>query len=194
MKRIIVVGNDKIGGQALKVLSSLQKTNETFFCVDRSTNIKRLANLIKRGSISPRLVVKMLFCEIIRPGEKPPITMPSIMNNKELVELIKARRPKEVILFRAGLIINANVLAQGVKILNLHCSRLPDYGGIGTIARALKDQEYEQAACLHIVTKRIDDGQVIKMMPYQLDPLSTYCLNERNAYNAGIQLLEEYLS
>jgi methionyl-tRNA formyltransferase len=194
MKRILVLGNDKLGGQALRVLQSLPQTAEIFYCVDRSTNIKRIVRLISKRSISPFLVAKMLLCEIARPGKKPPTSVPSIIGNNQLADLINAELPHEVILFRAGLIINAHVLAQGVRILNLHCSRLPDYGGIGTIARALKDKEYEQAACLHIVTSRIDDGEVIEKMPYRLNPLGTYFLNEMIAYNTGIKLLVEYLS
>lgn len=190
MKRVIVVGNDKIGNCALQALPD---NNQNICYVDRSTNVKRLAKLIRKGSMSLYLASKMLLCETFRPGQKPPQSFPSIKSNGELASIIRNERPQEVILFRAGLIINTEVLAQGVKILNIHCARLPDYGGIGTIARALKDKEYEQAATLHVVTKRIDEGDVVRTTPYRLDPLISYCRNEMNAYKAGIQLLKDYL-
>lgn len=191
MKRIIVVGDDKIGNSALEALPK----NDSILCyVDRSTNFKRLYKLIKKRSISLSLAFKMLLCEISRAGQKPSPSIPSIGGNQELAVEIKKQRPQEVILFRAGLIVNSKVLAEGVKILNIHCTRLPDYGGIGTIARALKDKEYEQAASLHIVTEKIDEGFVVSALPYRLDPSLSYCENEMIAYKSGIQLLKGYFA
>ena len=190
MKRIIVLGNDKISSMALQVLPN----DEEIVCyVDKSTNAKRIVKLLRKGVLPFSLVAKMTYCEIFRPGHKPSSEIPSIKSNVDLARIIKNKCPDEVILFRAGLIINNNVLSLGTKILNIHCARLPDYGGIGTIARALKDNEYDQAATLHVVTKSIDEGEVVKTLPYRLNPSESYCKNEMAAYKAGVQLLQNYL-
>lgn len=190
MKRIILIGNDKISSMALQVLPN----DEEIFCyVDKSTNFKRIVKLLKKRAMPFPLVVKMLLCEVFRPGHKPSSAIPSIKSNVDLARTIKNKCPDEVILFRAGLIINTNVLSLGAKILNIHCARLPDYGGIGTIARALKDNEYDQSATLHVVTKSIDEGEVLKTLPYRLNPSESYCKNEMVAYKAGVQLLKDYL-
>ena len=145
MKTIIVVGNDKIGGSALQALNGYSGSEKNSYYVDQSTNVRRLRKIISNGSLSVPLLGKMVLCEKLRSGHKPLKSTPVIRSNKDLAEIIRKKRPKEVILFRAGLIINSEVLSQGVKILNTHCARLPDYGGIGSIARALKDKEYNQS-------------------------------------------------
>ena len=129
-----------------------------------------------------------------RPGNKPPSNAPFVKSNSDLSLIIDSKKPSEVILFRAGLIIKSSLLNKGVKILNIHCTRLPDYGGIGTISRALRDRQYYQEATLHIVTSRIDEGEVIKTLQYKLEPSSCYCSNEMVAYQAGLTLLNGYLS
>ena len=190
MKRILIVGNDKIGGKALRSISP----NSNLICyVDRSTNIRRLFILLKRGVLSFSTAIKMFQAELFRVGLKPSKSFGSIKSNSDLLEIIHIHKPDELILFRAGLIVNNSVLSTGVKILNIHCSRLPDYGGIGTIARALKDKEYSQTATMHVVTRKIDKGLVLCTVPYELLPCMTYSFNENLAYDAGINLLLNYL-
>ena len=161
--------------------------------VDRSTSLSRIFKLIRKRVLSFRLVCKMFICEKFRKGDHPPASCISIRNNNDLIELIEKHHPDEVILFRAGLIINKNVLSMGTKILNIHCSRLPDYGGIGTINCALIKKDINQTATLHVVTK-IDEGEVVQTFPYRLDLAACYCKNEDIAYSAGLELLDAYLS
>jgi folate-dependent phosphoribosylglycinamide formyltransferase PurN len=98
------------------------------------------------------------------------------------------------VLFRAGLIVGPAVLSTGVPVMNIHCARIPEYGGIGSIDRALRDGAYSQCATLHQVTTRIDEGEVHATEPYQLDPADGYCSNEDRAYDAGIRLLKRVLA
>lgn len=190
-KRFLIVGNDKFGNMALK---ANHKHDKVFIFVDHSTSLFRIFKLLKRGVISFPLISKIFYCESVRNGCKPDNSCPSIKCNNDLIKLIDEFRPDEVILYRAGLIINSAVLGMNSKILNIHCARLPDYGGIGTISRALKDKQFNQCATLHIVTKRIDEGEILFTEPYQLDPYSCYCKNENIAYSAGLSLLEKYLT
>ena len=81
-------------------------------------------------------------------------------------------------LFRAGLIINKKVIDTGVKILNTHCARLPQYGGLASISRALKNKDYNQKATLHQVTKKIDSGIIFNELPYELSASKSYFENE----------------
>lgn len=190
MERIVIVGDDKFGNTALK---ELKHGNQYKCYVDKSTNLKRLLKLIRKRRLSLTLILKMTFCEACRSGQKPSRDIPSIKTNRELVELIQDKKPDEVILFRAGLIINSEVLAQNCKIINIHCAKIPEYGGIGSIARALRDKHYTQQATLHIVTEEIDKGEVLNTIPYRLDPSLSYCMNEKCAYQAGIALLKKHL-
>ena len=108
----------------------------------------------------------MFWAELSRNGSKPPSHLSSIYSNKDLyLELQKAYYNK-VYLFRAGLVINESVLKLGFLILNIHAAKIPEYGGIGSINRALKDRVFEQCASLHVITKEIDQGKVLDQEPY----------------------------
>ena len=66
---------------------------------------------------------------------------------------------------------------------------IPDFGGIGSINKALESNAYDQSACLHVVTSRIDEGRVLDKENYTLDPSGSYCSNEAIAYKAAETLL-----
>ena len=188
--RILVVGNDKFGNKAINVAS---KYDNLLIVVDRSTSWSRILRLVRRRVLSLLLVSKMFICEKFRKGDSPTISYLFVKSNKDLIGIIEKYDPDEVILFRAGLIINKNLLSMGPRFLNIHCSRLPDYGGIGTINRALINKDLNQSATMHLVTSKIDEGKIIKTLPYLLDPEACYCKNEDVAYSAGLDLLDDYL-
>jgi methionyl-tRNA formyltransferase len=134
----------------------------------------------------------MAWAEWMRSNQPSPAAQ-SISSNQDLLQLIQALKPRQVFLFRAGLIINRQVIGAGADILNVHCAKVPEYGGLGSIARALADKAYEQHATLHRVTARIDEGEVLAVEPYRLDARLSYRRNEEIAYEAGIRLLTREL-
>ena len=73
----------------------------------------------------------------MRSGKKPKSDLSEIKNNHDLLEIIKTLEPFRLVLFRAGLIIDKSVIDDYVKILNIHAARVPIYGGIGSIQKAL---------------------------------------------------------
>lgn len=189
--KILVVGNDKIGGRAVERLFE----REDILCVvDKSSGLTRVLKLVWKRRLSLALVLKMLIAEVCRSGRKPPSACVSIASNHDLYRLIHEVAPVEVVLFRAGLIVGQRVLDAGVPIVNLHCCRLPEYGGIGTISKALQCRDYDQEATLHVVTTRIDEGEVLSVLPFRLSPAISYAANEDVAYDAGLRLLSRYLS
>lgn len=186
MKNLIIIGNDKIAGG---ISEQVSKFESCIVYVDKSTNISRIIKLIKRRVISPALLTKMVVCEALRKGERPSAKFPSIHKNEDLLSAIAAHNPGRLILFRAGLIVNSSVIAAGVPVLNIHAAIVPDFGGIGSIDRAIKSRAYAQYASLHVVTTRIDEGEIIDRVDYQLDPELSYFQNEEVAYRAAQQLL-----
>lgn len=186
MKNLIILGNDKIAGA---VSEQIRKSENCVVYIDRSTGFSRILRLLKRRIISPVLLAKMVVCEVLRKGHKPDVVFPSIRSNDDLLRAISVNKPDRLILFRAGLIINKSVIASGVPVFNVHAAIVPDYGGIGSIDRAIKDKAYEQYASLHIVTTRIDEGEVVDRVSYKLNPTFCYCQNEDVAYEAGQELL-----
>jgi methionyl-tRNA formyltransferase len=156
--------------------------------------LARIVKLIWRGRLSPSLLVKMYLAERRRPMGSIGKHYPAVSNNAELIHLIRELNPERVLLFRAGLIVKRSVLSIGVPIMNVHCARIPEYGGIGSIQRALNDCAYEQCATLHQVTESIDQGVVHATEPYHLSSHEGYGWNEDRAYEAGIRLLKRVLA
>lgn len=136
-KTLLILGNDKISA---RVFASLRADERLVVAIDRSTNVGRVLRLLRRGSLTVRLVVKMSWCELRRSAPRMSRAVESVTSNSDMVKLINLHAPKRVILFRAGLIISRAVLATGVPIMNIHCARIPEFGGIGSIARALEEK------------------------------------------------------
>lgn len=186
VRNLIILGNDKIAGV---VSEQICRSENCVVYIDRSTGFSRVLKLLKRRVISPILLAKMAVCEVLRKGRRPDVVFPSIRSNDDLLRAISVHKPDRLILFRAGLIINKSVIASGVPVFNIHAAIVPDYGGIGSIDKAIKDKAYDQYASVHIVTTRIDEGAVVDRISYKLNPEFSYCQNEAVAYRAGQQLL-----
>ena len=186
MSNLLVLGNDKIGGLAFEKLFLFDNLH---ILVDRSTNAKRILKLLQSKRIQLGLVVKMFWAELVRKGCKPPRELQAVKSNADLRQQINQASYEKIYLFRAGLIINQSVIRTGLKILNVHAAKVPEYGGIGSINRALNEEAYDQYASLHVVTSKIDDGQVLDKEPFTLDSQKSYLENEQIAYDAAICLL-----
>jgi len=185
MKTLLVIGNDKLGR---KLISKVKPNPDIQIVIDASSDMKRVWRLLRRGIISPLVLLKMFWAELSRKDYKI-AEFPRIHTNSDLIQMIHDNEIKRVYLFRAGLIISKKTIATGVEILNTHCASLSGYGGLGSIYRALKDNALQQEATLHQVTEKIDTGVVIATQPYLLEKKQSYAWNEERAYNAGIELL-----
>jgi folate-dependent phosphoribosylglycinamide formyltransferase PurN len=186
-KTLLILGNDKIAGAALAQMKS--SNSDIKILIDRSTNIKRVKILLQRRILSFSLILKMALCELIRKEKKPNKALEGISSNLDILEVINDFQPERLVLFRAGLIINKEILNTGIPVLNIHAATVPDFGGLGSIDKAIKSKAYNQSACLHVVTSRIDEGLVLDKEDYLLDPKISYFLNEDIAYKAANKLL-----
>lgn len=190
MKTILVTGNDKIGNRAAQAVRPFGNVR---ILVDSSTNAVRCLRLLRKKSLSPVMLAILAGCEFMRRGNRPDKCFPRIRSHRDLLSKIQADSPDEIVLFRAGLIIPANWLRLAPRILNIHAANIPEYRGLGAVARALEEGAWEQHACLHEVTADIDDGPVFDRQPYRLNPVQSYCRNEEAAYEAAIQLLVRHI-
>lgn len=189
MNTLLITSGDKISCRLHRHLGELPSLRRYF---DQSSTPSRVLRLVRRGSLKPRWVLSMLWADFRRANEPVP-ALPAIRTNRELADLIRQEQIQTLYLFRAGLIINKTVLKTGARLLNCHCCRLPDYGGLGAIPRALEANDLAQNATLHVVTDEIDKGEIIETVGYNLDPKLSYRSNEDIAYDAGIKLLANRL-
>ncbi|HZZ80538.1 MAG TPA: hypothetical protein VFE62_18690 [Gemmataceae bacterium] len=186
---LLVVGNDKIGA---RLLQRIPPTWPGHVVLDCSSSVTRVLRLLRRGSLPVGTFLRMAWANAWRP-QLPMPEYPRVGDISSLLEWIDKTQANRVFLFRAGLIISQRALACGAQFLNTHCARVPEYGGIGAIARALADRAFLQVATLHHVTTRIDEGEVLDTQPYCLRPERSYRENEDLAYDAGIELLAKHL-
>ena len=149
MSNLLVLGNDKIGGLAFEKLLLFDNLH---ILVDRSTNAKRILKLLQSKRIQLGLVVKMFWAELVRKGCKPPRELQAVKSNADLRQQINQASYEKIYLFRAGLIINQSVIRTGLKILNVHAAKVPEYGGIGSINRALNEEDKRASSLIHFST------------------------------------------
>ena len=190
MKTLLILGNDKLSQLAI---SFIGLNNNFKILIDKSINLKKIFKLLAKRVISPFLFAKICFCELSRRSFCSLETFNSIKNNKELLSFVENNNIKKIILFRAGLIINKELIEKKILILNIHAAKVPKYGGIGSIQKALKEREFNQYASLHIVNATIDKGKVLDKEKYILSQNNSYCRNEEIAYKASIKLLSRTL-
>lgn len=192
MKTLLIIGGDKIGRSTL---NTLEPSDELMIAIDRSTNFKRIIWLITKKRIALFLLIQMFTCELMRKNLKSPVKeVASIRNNSDLLHIINEFKPQRIVLFRAGLVISREVIERGIPLMNIHCAKVPEYGGLGSIKRAIKNRALEQYATLHQVTTTIDKGEIFDLEPFYLDAQKSYCFNENIAYKAGLRLLSRTIS
>lgn len=190
MKTIVLVGNDKIGR---KLVSKIHYNTDINIFLDNSSSLSRLYKLLIRRRIGIKPLLLMALAELMRKDVVIP-NFPRISNNADLVRICKEYKIKRLFLFRAGLIISKELLGLGIDVFNVHCALISKYGGLASIYRALINNDFEQCATLHRVTDKIDQGEIIKTLPYRLDSSLSYKGNEDIAYEAGINLLRSFLA
>ena len=195
-KTLILIGNDKIGRHAFLKISNVELDLSNFdFALDSSRNIFSIYKLIFNRRISVQCFLKMAFSELIRKNYPPIENNYLIRSDKDLYKLLRENRYGQVILFRGGLIVKKRNLSLGISFLNIHCANIPEYGGLCSIHKALKDGALNQRCCLHTVTVKIDDpSEILDTEPYTLKPEKSYFWNEEIAYTAGIELLMRFIA
>lgn len=191
MKTLIIIGNDKIGRLVAK---ELDRSLEYMVVFDNSTSIWRIVKILKQGALGWSDLLKMFLANLFRRNVSID-GMDFVYTNAEIEEIIKREKINRVLLFRAGIIIDKKLLnIPRVDFLNIHCAKIPEFGGLGSISKALKDKTYDQVATLHRVVEQIDSGEILKTVPYKLSGYKSFRENEDEAYMAGKKLLLSFLS
>ena len=190
-KTLLILGKDKISSKFLKENNF---SENVIIVLDNSNNLKRVLKLLKTKKISLFFILRSLICELRRKYYPFPKRISSVKNNEQILKLLLKVKPEKVYLFRAGLIINKKVLSLNIPIYNIHCAKIPEFGGLRSIEKAIQKKSFFQSACFYKITSNIDDGEVLKEEPYVIDPQKGYFYNEEIAYKAGIRLLIDVLN
>lgn len=188
---VLIVGNDKIGRKLIHKIESARYNISIY--IDKSPVFSRVMKLLLKRSIKLAHLIKMFFAELVRQDFKIK-RYPYVSSNGDILRLINNERPKIIYFFRAAIIVNKSVIDTGVKLINVHSASLPKYGGLAAIARALENKDYMQSATMHLITEKIDSGDIIRQKDYELKKNEPYWKNENIAYDAGIDTLLDEIS
>jgi methionyl-tRNA formyltransferase len=182
----VLLGDDRIGrGVAARLAARDQSMSMAF---NRSAEPRRIVRLLRKRRIGFTELLLMALAEWRRPNvAKPPLA--EINDNSALLAWLECSRPRAVVCFRAGLLISPAALGSGVPFYNVHAADLPEFGGLGAIARSLRAGRCEGFACLHRMVAQIDSGEVLEREPYVLAASEGYAVNEERAYAAAEHLL-----
>lgn len=183
MRTLYVIGDDKLGRKAINALGDGHR-----IFLNRSTDIGRVLRLVRRGSVSAGSVLKIAIAELLR-EDYPIDAFPVVRTNSNLLQVIVQQQPERVVCYRAGIVLNREVLRLKPQFLNIHCAELPRYGGLGALSRALRDAAFDQNACLHEIVTDVDAGKVHFRKAYQLSSSKSFRENEDIAYSAGLEIL-----
>lgn len=190
-KIVLIIGDDRMGRIAM---TSVHKAfPDIRIYRNRSTSPKRIVKLILKGVLPLSALLVMAWAEMRRRPVPEP-DCPVLVTNQDVRSMIETEKPDRVICFRAGLVLTRKTLALPARFLNLHYTDLPQWGGLGTVYKALRAKAYDQNACLHEMVGEIDAGEVYEREAYKLDPSIGYKANEDRAFEAGLRLLHRVLS
>ena len=182
----VLLGDDRIGRQVAARLAARDQSMPMAF--NRSAEPRRIMRLLRKRRIGFTELLLMALAEWRRPDVAKPL-LAEINDNAALLAWLESSRPRAVVCFRAGLLISPAALAAGVPFYNVHAADLPEFGGLGAIARSLRAGRREGFACLHRMVARIDSGDVLEREPYVLAASEGYAVNEERAYAAAERLL-----
>lgn len=191
MKTFLVFSDDKISNS---LIMSTSFPSNVLLLQDKSSNLRRVARLVMRGAIPIFAILKMSIAELVRPKLPSKKIVTPIHSNVELLELYNKHKPDQIILFRCGLIVDRDKFPADLDFFNVHCATIPQYGGLASLHRAIQNGDYRQNATIHRLTNKIDQGEVVKVLEYDMLPTNSYRKNEDIAYSAGFKLLRDFIA
>ena len=119
-----------------------------------------------------------------------PIETITSLADTQLPLLIAKYKPDILLSIRPGLIFKNNVISKSPPILNLHCSMLPSYGGIGAVLQALAAGESELGISLHkIDNEQIDSGEVVAQMKVAVRSRKSVLWHTLKLYSTSSELV-----
>ena len=147
------------------------KLNAAVFISGRGSNLKSLINFTKK-KLSPIKIVLV----VSNNKEAQGLNYAKINNIKNIVVIYKNKLKAEKkllcallkykirLIFLAGfmkILSKKFILKFEGKILNIHPSLLPNYKGLNTHRRVIKNKEKFTGCTVHLVNSRLDSGKII---------------------------------
>ena len=96
------------------------------------------------------------------------------INKQIYINKIKSLRP-DVVLSSNSLYFKKEILnLKNITFLNRHTSLLPSYGGVWPVLQAIKNNEKLVGVTIHLMSGKIDHGNIIAQQKYEITKKSLY--------------------
>ena len=188
MAKIALLTSGQVGRDLIHTLRHFPNILPIF---DKSFSGSKFLTIFKRRSINLKVFLNIVGSEVLFFNVMTFLkyrNIPKVVNNLDLREFVHKHNFTHVVLFNASLIIEPRIFDPSVKLLNIHCINPDLYPGLGSIEKALADNNLVQFAALHQITSTIDKGSIILKNPYELKRGESFLKNRKIAFNAGIEL------
>lgn len=123
-----------------------------------------------------------------------PIYQPELVSSPDFSPILKDYNPDLFVVVAYGEIIKQHLLDMPkLGCINLHASLLPKYRGAAPIQQAIINGETESGVTIMHMAKKMDAGDIIKIVSVPIGPDTTYGELEQLLLNAGSQALLEVI-
>tara|TARA_B100000886_G_scaffold332084_1_gene284361 strand:- start:5029 stop:5592 length:564 start_codon:yes stop_codon:yes gene_type:complete len=151
-------------------------------CVFISGNGTNLRNLIKKSrDYNFPISIKLVICnkkhafgiKYAKKNSIPIFIINSKLRNFEnlILQVLKKKRINFICLAGFMKILSARFIKNfGKKIINIHPSLLPNYKGLDTFNRVLKNKEKKTGCSVHYVNEYLDGGFIISKKSFSILP------------------------
>lgn len=124
-----------------------------------------------------------------------PIIKAGNINSYDSIATIKAYDPDVIICVRPAQILRKKFITSFSRILNLHCTLLPKYRGIGGIFQSLVRGENELGCTVYAIkSEKIDFGPIVAQSKLVVDSFSSILHCTTRLYKKAQSLLLKALS
>ena len=154
----------------MKKLIGLKQIKTAVFISGTGSNLKNLIKFSKT-KISPILIKLIISSNKKAKGlkystqhniEKKIVNFNNNFSENKILNYINKKNIKFICLAGFMKILSKNFIKKFKgKIVNIHPSLLPNYKGLNTYKRALKNKEKFTGCTVHYVTNKLDSGKVI---------------------------------
>ncbi len=167
----------------------------------KGTNMKHIIKYIDNGKLSKfiiSLVISDRKCDAIKYAINKNIKTFSLKKNiflsKKIDNILTIYNPNIIVLSGYLSILDNNFCKKwNRKIINIHPSILPKYGGIGMYGKkihrlVLKNKDNISGATVHFVTKNVDLGEIILQKTCKINKYETI-----KTLSKKISIIESYI-
>ncbi len=107
------------------------------------------------------------FCK----KERVPSLNVTNLNNNKSIQFIENIDHDIVLSLRPGQIFHSKFISATQKILNIHCSRLPNYRGMGSVLQTLAAGEAKTSISFHLIeNEEVDNGPIVLQKKVNINP------------------------